>query len=86
MHVEFVVPAVVAVFFSVLFLWNASFSMVESRSVFRYLSFFSMGLLLIFDSILIGFGVFNAVAWGVFESLLALNLIWIFVLFRRCGE
>lgn len=86
MHVDFVIPSVVALFFSILFLWDTSFSMVEKKNVSKYLMFFTMGVLLIFDSILIGFGVFAILPWGIFEALLGLNLLWIFIVLMRCGK
>lgn len=80
---EDIIASIMALFFSVIILWISSLSMIKHRTISYYLPFFFLGVLLVFHSTLVAYGIFLIIVWLFLELAFFLDLVWIYFVFRR---
>jgi len=71
--------AATALVFSLVILWTSISSMLDGKSIGKFLSFFFLGIVLSYYGAVILFELFFDWAWVVVESAILLCLVWVFV-------
>lgn len=78
--------AVAMLVFAIIILWISVRDMVSKKSIYDFLPFFLLGLILSFYSAAIIFELFFDVVWMIPESMIFVVLIWILVNIWREGS
>ena len=80
---EAIALTVTTLIFALILIWETSLNMIGKKDMIGFLPFFSMCIVLIIYAGFILSEFFFNWAWFLLESLILLNLIWIFIIIRR---
>lgn len=65
--------------FALVILWISVKNMISRKSIYSFLPFFLLGFILSFYGSVIIFELFFDVIWMIFESMVFVVLLWIFI-------